>query len=1543
MKNYAVLIYLYIQFFMSILFSQELPTEIINTTNGLSYNKVFSVFQDSYGLLWISTEYGLNVYDGYKFKVFKNDPENPESIMSNVIWHVAEDKENNLWIATGAGVSKYLRAKNKFKNYGLGIRRNYNASMFTYIDLKGNIWASADGEHLRKFNNLTDTWDKQKFVLSDSSRKYNDPAQTLKIIEDKNKKLWIASARFGLMWYDQKENVFRESELMKKDEARDFRSTKKSINWMLDLYADSLGIFWITTINGIYKYNPLTNTLKTIKKYVQRMNMFDVRNSITADQLGNVWITNYIDGLLKFDGITDNYKIMKVNGQNFSNDGVSDINFTSITIDRTGVLWIGTETKGLLKYDPNKKIFTHYTHDENNKNSINHSIIYCLAESKINPQTVYIGTKGGFNLFDTETKNFSNFSFDASNIFGSPIKSILEDEDGSLWLGIWGDGLLNLTPQGKIVKRFVPDYTTFNSISTHQVTALCKDPSGNLWIGTRGGGLNSLDIETNTFNKFGWNVPYPKDIIDLIKNKIDKNLDKAKIIEVGNLQNLSTEFEVENTGNYLVVSAGEGGSSSSLMWDYGWIEDSNNKVIWSSEKVDSTFYIGGMVRNRVKIGILQLNPGKYELKYKSDNAYGFADWIAAPPIEQDFWGIRIFKINDQSELENIQKYLIAVKKELVVKGFYIKAIHVSKNNSIWVGTNRNGLHKINKTDNSVKTYLFDREKKKSRSDISINDICENSDGIIWIATDRGLFEFDSVNETFTKFTDKDGLQANYISSVLPGDNNEIWINTLSGISKMTKKQTKYGLAKGNPTFVNYNFGVALGKDGFDFSSFVKLKTSNGKYYFGGYNGLYEFESGKTNNTLPKLFFSDLKISNVSVLKMDEDLLGKNSLMDIKNLSLSHSQNDLSFEFAALHFSDPKKNKYAHKLEGYEDDWIYDNRRIATYTNLDPGEYTFKFKGSNSDGVWNEEGASINIIINKQWWQTYIAYMAYFLVGFSLIYSFRRYELSRQKLKYNLKVGNLEAEKLKEVDQLKSQFFANISHEFRTPLTLIFGPAKDILENINVKKNAGIIQKNASKLYGLVNQLLDLSKLEAGKMRLETSEQNIIPLLKGLVLSFTSLAERKKITLTFETQEENINIFIDNDKIEKIINNVLSNAFKFTPEGGEVDIKVAKLEKEVEVVVKDTGIGIPEERIGKIFDRFYQVDGSHTREGEGTGIGLALTKELVELHKGNIRAKSNYSDGTTFIIKLQLGKEHLLPEEIVNKESPKEITKTIKETQIISGNEMFGEEDVRAELIEPGTSTNKVNKPHLLIVEDNFDVRNYIISHIEEDYNIQEAEDGEDGYTKSIKQFPDLIVSDVMMPKMDGFQLCEKLKTDERTSHIPVILLTAKATSENKIEGYETGADDYIMKPFDAKELQARIENLINQRKQLRKHFQKEGIFNLENKKLISVDKKFLEKANKIINEHIDDTSFGVELFASNLAISRVALHKKLVALVGESPSELIKRIRLSKAAILLKNNIGNISEIALEVGFNNPAYFSECFKKQFGTTPSQYQRKYFKS
>ena len=526
------------------------------------------------------------------------------------------------------------------------------------------------------------------------------------------------------------------------------------------------------------------------------------------------------------------------------------------------------------------------------------------------------------------------------------------------------------------------------------------------------------------------------------------------------------------------------------------------------------------------------------------------------------------------------------------------------------------------------------------------------------------------------------------------------------------------------------------------------------------------------------------------------------------------------------------------------------------------------------------------------------------------------------------------DKLSEIIQLQNRFFTNISHEFRTPLTLILGPSNQILEETKdqkIKDEVNIIYRNAKKLNMLANQLLDISRIEAGKMKLKTCEQNLVPIIKRITYSFQSFAERKRISLNFKAAQEEIIMYIDEEKIDKIISNLLSNALKFTPIEGSVNVNIYKNDNNVEISVSDNGIGIPKEQLDKIYDRFYQVDNRLSKEYEGTGVGLSLTKELVELHKGKISVESEEEVGSIFRVSLPLGKEHLLSCEIAENFSEGEIKTKDKKTHLINDSTLINHltNNTRIEFFE-----NK-SRPMLLIIEDNSDVRKYIRGILADNYMIEEADNGEEGAKKSFELIPELIISDIMMPKLDGTQLCKLLKSDTRTSHIPIILLTAKVTLKDKITGLQNGADDYVIKPFEAEELKARIKNLLEQRNRIHEHFQKFEII-IDKDKITSLDQKFIQQTINLINEHLSNSNFSVEELAENLAVSRSLLHKKLVVLLGEPPREIIKRIRLNKAAKLIEQRSGNISEIALEVGFNNPSYFAECFQKQFGFNPSHY-------
>ena len=666
-----------------------------------------------------------------------------------------------------------------------------------------------------------------------------------------------------------------------------------------------------------------------------------------------------------------------------------------------------------------------------------------------------------------------------------------------------------------------------------------------------------------------------------------------------------------------------------------------------------------------------------------------------------------------------------------------------------------------------------------------------------------------------------------------------------------------------------------------------------------------------------------------------------SITETDRLELNYDENIISFEIIALDYKNPRSNKYAFMLEGFDKEWTYKDasQRYVTYTNLNPGKYIFRIKGSNSDGIWNEAGTSLTLIINHPWWGTWWAYSLYLIIFLSIFAGTTRFYLNRKVLTNQLKLEHEHSLKLAEVDRIKSNFFTNISHEFRTPLTLIMGPSDNILKSSvgkEIKNDAETIKRNAGRLLRLINQLLDLSKLDEKKLKLHTSESNLVSFIKGIVMSFEAFAERKDLNLMIQASKNNISLYFDRDKMEHIITNLLSNAIKFTPKGGSITVRIIdKDEDTILIKISDTGIGIPESEIPKLFDRFYQVDSSQTRQYEGSGLGLALTKELVELHHGTISVESKVGNPNTgragwteCTIELPRGKYHLTEDEILKK------PETVDSYNLSEPEEIEIPVTVNEENKE--IDENKSDNTIVLIVEDNKDVREYVREILHKDYCIEEAINGEQGVRKAEKIIPDLIISDIMMPKMDGNQLTRILKNEEKTSHIPIILLTAKGEQESRIEGLETGADDYLTKPFDTDELRIRIKNLIENRRKLHEKFRRDGLTPLrEGKHFGKLDQNFIDKINKAINVHLSEEQFSIEDLGNEVNMSRSQVHRKLTALTGKSPSLYMRSLRLAKAKELILNQTGNISEIAYSVGFSSPAYFTRCFKEEFGIPPSE--------
>ncbi len=1323
-----------------------------------------------------------------------------------------------------------------------------------------------------------------------------------------------------------------------------------SNNKVLTIYedpSDSGKILWIGTRSGLEKFDRTTDKFirMNVKSDDTSNQVYESVQSICKDRNGNYWLGGR--GFKKFDKATEKLSSQLTN--------IDPLIVYSIVEDRFGFLWLGSNL-GLIKFDPqsnDKEGYNLYTMNKDNPFKSSRTMISSVLKDSYGK--LWVGIYDGIFLFNRESEQFERPNLKVGNPKTALVSDIIEDKDRNIWNV--SAALIKINSSRDTLIKYIQLTDENDTTSRVGTYAIHIDRSGIIWVGLGNNGINKLIPIRSKFKHY---KHIPGNDYSLLYDDVTAFIeDKRGTMWIGTTFGGLNKFE-KKTDRFFIAGV------SPLAYN---ISMSPTGVLWyPSLSCLSTFdpsnsLHGANFGNGVKFPSTifkisddpMINLKKRNQTYNSTNKdliemrdVGNGIFYCFIDSKEVIWTLhgqgKTIKQYDIVNDEYIPYEIITDEGEVVSNS--IQMLFEDSNETLWLGTNGKGL--IKRIENNIETTSVTKNKfyqyrnkindPNSLSNNIVNVICEDKQGNLWIGTEAGLNKFDPNSELFTLYGIKDRLPSESIAGIVIDDYGKVWISTNKGLSRFDPDMESFK-----------NFDESSGLQSNTFYKRSCYKDSEGFLYFGGPNVFNMFNPVEIqeNEITPEIKFTGFQIFNKSIIPGKDSPL-KQSIEFCKEIVLDFDQDVFTIEFAGLEFTNPDKNKYAYKMESVDPDWVYTdaNRRFATYTKLDPGEYTFRIKGSNNDGFWNEAGASISIIILPPWWKTYLAYTLYFLFIISMIFAAWHFQTGRLQLKHQAELDHLQAEKLQEMDQLKSRFFANISHEFRTPLTLILGPIKKVMEQtgeVDTKKDLTVVQRNANRLYELVNQLLDISKLEAGKMELKTKYVDIIPILKGLVLSFVSLAETKKLELHFNSFIKSLHMFVDVDTLRQIINNLLSNAIKFTPEGGKVEVDVSKKGNSVEIKISDTGVGISQKRLNKIFDRFYQVDGNQTREFKGTGIGLSLTKELVELHKGKITVESEERllsadkagkvGRTAFTVTLPLGKNHLKAKEIVEKYDVelKQLSKLeINELEKQSG---LNNDNVNVDLIM------NTDKPILLIVEDNTDVRNYITGYFEKDYILIEAADGSDGLEKSLQYIPDIIISDVMMPKMDGFKLLEKLKTDEKTSHIPVVLLTAKASDQYKIEGLQIGADDYMMKPFDALELQVRVRNLIEQRKRLREHFKKEGIFEIRDEKLTLIDKQFLKKGIEIINLNLSNNSFSVEVFAEKIAMSRSQLHRKLIAVIDESPGGLIRRIRMTTAAKLIKQKFGNISEIALEVGYNNPANFTRSFTKQFGISPSEYQNK----
>ncbi len=860
--------------------------------------------------------------------------------------------------------------------------------------------------------------------------------------------------------------------------------------------------------------------------------------------------------------------------------------------------------------------------------------------------------------------------------------------------------------------------------------------------------------------------------------------------------------------------------------------------------------------------------------------------------------------------------------------------------NVWVATAGRGVLRFNLAREDTAWYREDPGTPGSIPSNAVEALCEDPDGRLWLGTPAGLAEYDYHTDRFAlhripmlkKGDPQRGMRtpvyAGVTGGIIADGDGNLWLSTnAGGVARFeiaTKKQRAFAADEG--------IVVRNGR------RHAFFQDRDGTIYFGGDGGMTWFHPNRVRDSRipPTIIISRLTVDGKPV-----DL----RMYSPHELRLDPQQNTLIFEFAALDYGAPDRNQFEYLLEGAGQGWVRaEGSRNVTFANLSPGEYQLRVRGSGREGVWSEEDATVRFTILSPWWRTPWAYTAYALLLLGIFYAAYRLRLREIRLRQEAEMGHFQTQHLTEVDRMKSRFFANISHEFRTPLTLISGPLSRMLAEENEEKkrqSLGMMHRNSQRLLRLINQLLDLSKLEAGAMTLRATRMNIVPLIEGISNSFESSAGLRGVSIEVVCEQEGIEVYCDRDMVEKILANLLSNAFKFTPEGGKVEVRVFTTSTHppdtvheagwVTIAVSDTGVGIPPDQLEKVFDRFYQVDASQTREHEGSGIGLALVKELVDLHHGTIQAQSEVGRGTTFTVNLPLGRNHLKDDELSNvPASPEPMPGNFDVTK--------DEMEVENQLGEQEAVVTTGEGAIVLIIEDNADVRAYLKDFLASAYRVMEACDGEEGISKALDSIPDLIISDVMMPRSDGYEVCRTLKRDEKTSHIPIILLTAKAATENKIEGLEIGADDYLIKPFEPKELLARVKNLIELRRRLRERFKASVPLRPGEIAVTSTDDAFLQRAKAIVERQMEDEKFCVEELATELFMSRSQVHRKLTALTNLSAGDFIRYLRLHRAMDLLRGGAGTISEIAYRVGFTDPSHFARSFRRQFGAPPGEFFR-----
>ncbi|MEZ4926407.1 MAG: ATP-binding protein [Saprospiraceae bacterium] len=1317
------------------------------------------------------------------------------------------------------------------------------------------------------------------------------------ITQDKEGFLWIGTSN-GLNRYDGKEiKKFTHDPLNPYSIASNWINSVADLgSYMLVGLRDGLVDIYDKRTRQFYRLSNLDSQ--------PQKRAYGIISSIWIDSESSIWIVEDGNNVI-------NLKLSKKSGKsmpevniirefNISNKGEC----RNINLKESGNQIWGLNRLMLISID--KKTGQKKIHLSNNAD---------LRNYLITPEgTVWLAGINRIGKYENGSFTWIKTDFIAKYLEYKPqTKQVLVADDKRILLFDNADFKLPFVPAAKAEQLLSIDKGVFNFFY--------RDRSGILWVGTNGYGIWKyspvLNRFHNTYTNFSIYAPLHVDIEGnlcfLVNNyafqtSIQGMSDKHPLYPLRNLIDRNSLSQIDENGDYWFVTPKTSKDKRFFIYKLPAHENADWELT-TSIPFDTLTYFAIQLEKRnflwlaYRSGLLKLNLATNEV-----DAFDYSN--------------------------------------LLTDRTWVNAITKTNNGVIWIGTSL-GLIKANPKGQEFDFELLTTDPGNEQTLLS-NDITHlllDSDDstILWISTKGGgLSKLDTKTMRFRHFCTRNGFPDDVVYSLLFDDAGLLWMSTNNGIVRLNPKTEK---------FRQYTVQDGLATN--EFNQRAVAKKPDGTFVFGGVKGLESFHPAdfSDNPVVPRVCITGLDINNQAITFGDSTGILDQTIEFTKQLTLPFTQNSITLHFVALEFTIPAKNKFQYYLKGAESPWSHTSvENQASYLNLSPGQYTFLVKACNSDGVWNEMPVELNITILPPWYRSNIAYVIYLLLLFALGYGTLRFILHRQRLQDRLLMEHREAERLKDLDAFKSRVFTNITHEFRTPLTVIQGMAQELEKYESgkpagaVKKSANIIHRNGAELLRMINQLLDLAKLEANSMILKPEPTDLVAFVKYLAASFHSLALSKGIQLEIESGENEIPTSLDKDHVQTILANLLSNAIKFTPKGGQIHLSIIRsnnwqieadnhvnqilLPKDMHsndwaiIHVRDSGIGIPEDQLLHVFDQFYQVDNPESRRGMGSGIGLALVKELLSLMGGGLTVKSDIGKGTEFTVALPI------------QPADKIIHSQDSNAQEIAPELLKSENEVQ------NGSDNKL--PNILVIEDNADVLDYLSICLEDKYSVQKATDGQAGIDASLKSIPDIIISDVMMPHKDGYEVVKTLKNDERSSHIPIILLTAKADLDSRIQGLKRGADAYLSKPFDKEELLTYIDNLLKQRQQLHARYASGALAKVETTGIMDQDlhleDSFIQKVRGILEENMENENFDVSGLCNAVHMSRAQLHRKLTALTGKSATQYIRTMRLHKARQLLLSSDKTVSEVAFEVGFRHLQHFSSSFAAEFGQSPSSFRK-----